>query len=155
MKKDEAISILATSARPREPKNRTRYDEAVKMAIEALRQPEPRSSSRSHENDLIGRQAAIDEVSKYASIWMEYDGGMTQEEVAEAALKAAKRTMVHILEELPSAQPERKTGRWIDNETSYVDDARQTCTCSVCGRRSHRPLGCFCRWCGARMEADT
>lgn len=42
MKKDEAISILATSARPREPKNRTRYDEAVKMAIEALRQPEPK-----------------------------------------------------------------------------------------------------------------
>ena len=40
MKKNEAISILATSARPREPKNRTRYDEAVKMAIEALRQPE-------------------------------------------------------------------------------------------------------------------
>lgn len=49
----------------------------------------------------------------------------------------------------------RKTGRWIDNETSYADDARQTCTCSVCGRRSHRPLGRFCRWCGARMEADT
>ena len=42
MKKDEVISILATSARPREPKNRTRYDEAVKMAIEALRQPEPK-----------------------------------------------------------------------------------------------------------------
>ena len=42
MKKDEAISILATSARPREPKDRTRYDEAVKMAIEALRQPEPK-----------------------------------------------------------------------------------------------------------------
>jgi len=39
MKKNEAISILATSARPREPKNRKRYDEAVKMAIEAL-QPE-------------------------------------------------------------------------------------------------------------------
>lgn len=50
---------------------------------------------------------------------------------------------------------ERETGRWIDNETSYADDARQTCTCSVCGRRSHRPLGRFCRWCGARMEADT
>ncbi len=42
MKKNEAISILATSARPREPKNRTRYDEAVKMAIVALQQPEQR-----------------------------------------------------------------------------------------------------------------
>lgn len=42
MKKNEAISILATSARPREPKNRTRYDEAIKMAIVALQQPEQR-----------------------------------------------------------------------------------------------------------------
>ena len=36
MKKAEAISILATSARPREPKDRARYDETVRMAIEAL-----------------------------------------------------------------------------------------------------------------------
>lgn len=35
-------------------------DEAVKMAIEALRQPEPRSFSRGQENDMISRQAAID-----------------------------------------------------------------------------------------------
>lgn len=40
MKKDEAISILATSLRPREPKDRARYDEAVKMAIDALNKPE-------------------------------------------------------------------------------------------------------------------
>ena len=40
MKKNEAISILATSVRPREPKNRARYDEAVKMAIDALNEPE-------------------------------------------------------------------------------------------------------------------
>jgi len=40
MKKNEAISILATSVRPREPKGRTRYDEAVKMAINALNEPE-------------------------------------------------------------------------------------------------------------------
>lgn len=36
MKKNEAISILATSLRPREPKDRARYDEAVKMAVDAL-----------------------------------------------------------------------------------------------------------------------
>lgn len=40
MKKDEAISILATSQRPREPKDRARYDEAVKMAVDALNKPE-------------------------------------------------------------------------------------------------------------------
>lgn len=40
MKKNEAISILATSARPREQKDRERYDEAVKMAVDALNEPE-------------------------------------------------------------------------------------------------------------------
>lgn len=40
MKKNEAISILATSARPREQKDRERYDKAVKMAVDALNEPE-------------------------------------------------------------------------------------------------------------------
>ena len=50
MKKAEAISILATSARPREPKDRARYDETVRMAIEALKCSEtPKSSERAAE----------------------------------------------------------------------------------------------------------
>ena len=40
MKKNEAISILATSVRPREQKDKARYDEAVKMAIGALNKSE-------------------------------------------------------------------------------------------------------------------
>ena len=40
MKKDEAISILATSVRPREPKDMEKYDKAIKMAIDALNEPE-------------------------------------------------------------------------------------------------------------------
>ena len=40
MKKNEAISILATSVRPREPKDKARYDKAVKMAVDALKEPE-------------------------------------------------------------------------------------------------------------------
>ena len=38
MKINEAISILATSPRPRE--HTAKYDEAVRMAIEALREKE-------------------------------------------------------------------------------------------------------------------
>ena len=50
MKKAEAISILATSVRPREAKDRARYDEAVRMAIEALKCSEtPKSSERTAE----------------------------------------------------------------------------------------------------------
>lgn len=46
-------------------------------------------------------------------------------------------------------------GYWIENDTTYSEVTRQTCTCSVCGRHSPRPLGDFCRWCGAKMDAPT
>lgn len=58
-----------------------------------------------------------------------------------------------LMEDAPTIE-ERKKGKWIDNETSYADGVRQTCTCSICGRRSVRPLGRFCRWCGANMEGE-
>lgn len=58
------------------------------------------------------------------------------------------------ISELPTIDPERKKGKWIDNETSYADGVRQTCTCSVCGQRSVRLLGRFCRWCGADMRGE-
>ena len=45
-----------------------------------------------------------------------------------------------------------KVGAWIENETTYADNVRQTCECSVCGKISPRPLGDYCRWCGAKME---
>ena len=54
---------------------------------------------------------------------------------------------------LLNAQPRMK-GEWIDNETSYADGVRQSCNCSVCGKRSIRPLGDFCRWCGADMRGE-
>ena len=93
-------------------------------------------------NDCISRQAAIDVMCELMHHWF---GGDTKDEVREI-----KRE----LEKLPDVQPERKKGKWIDNETSYADGVRQTCTCSICGQRSVRPLGRFCRWCGADMGED-
>lgn len=52
-------------------------------------------------------------------------------------------------------QEKRKKGKWLDNETSFSDDVPQTCTCSVCGMRSRRPIGDFCKWCGADMSEDS
>ena len=54
---------------------------------------------------------------------------------------------------LLNAQPRMK-GEWIDSETSYADGVRQSCNCSICGKRSIRPLGDFCRWCGADMRGE-
>ena len=62
--------------------------------------------------------------------------------------------ILQAIQEQPTIEPERKKGKWIDNETSYADGVRQTCTCSICGQRSVRPLGRFCRWCGADMREE-
>lgn len=61
--------------------------------------------------DCISRQAAIDAVSEYGCVWMEYSRGMTKDEIAQRALNSAKATMIRIVKELPSAQPMRKKGR--------------------------------------------
>ena len=57
-------------------------------------------------SDLIDRQEAIKAVSEYGSVWMEYTRGMTKDEIAQRALNNAKATMIRIVKELPSAQPE-------------------------------------------------
>ena len=57
-------------------------------------------------DDLISRQAAIDAINRYGSVWMEYTEIMSVDELAERALKASKQSMVKILHDLPSAQPE-------------------------------------------------
>lgn len=96
-------------------------------------------------NDLVSRQAAIENIKEYAqAAHSNYEW-----DVEQGFIDA-----IECLEELPSAQPERKKGKWLDNETSFADGVRQTCTCSICGRRSTRPIGRFCRWCGADMIGE-
>ena len=90
-------------------------------------------------SDLIERQAAIDALSHMCS-------------EDENRITVSRANVNSMLRSLPSTQPERKRGEWLDNETSYSDDIPQTCTCSVCGIRSRRPIGDFCKWCGADMR---
>jgi hypothetical protein len=73
------------------------------------------------------------------------------EEMEEFAIKLATYGAINDVKRQPTIEP-RKKGKWIDNETSYADGVRQSCNCSVCGKRSIRPLGDFCRWCGANMR---
>lgn len=81
-------------------------------------------------SDLIDRQAAIDECYPVT-----VDG-----EVYEVV-------QVETLMELPSAQPEPKTGRWIKMSDSY---GAYHC-CSRCGREGACDWN-YCPNCGTRME---
>ena len=84
-------------------------------------------------SDLISRQAAID------AMFANMPGLMFND-------------VLRILRTLPSAQPERKTGRWelgpFDRLGGYWT------TCSVCERPSFGG-GNYCRYCGADMRTPT
>ena len=89
-------------------------------------------------SDLISRQAAIDEV---INLWADKPFG-------NPALVEIK----DCIEKLPSAQPERQKGEWIDyTEDGYVE-------CPFC----HNATNCdgnkdelhFCFSCGADMRKD-
>ena len=83
-------------------------------------------------SDLISRQAAIDELDKGA--WgVEWD-------------KALAKAMI---ESLPSAQPERIRGRWI--EKPHVHGVAY---CSLCDYELHTNDTNFCPNCGAKMLGE-
>lgn len=87
--------------------------------------------------DMIDRQAAIDAVHKCTDYYIGNLPTMIDKEDAYKALSA-----------LPSAQPERKEGQWIqyDNGTYY---------CSLCHSwipEEQYHYARFCLYCGAEME---
>ena len=95
-------------------------------------------------DDLISRQAAIDMLEMYP--FVEY------EEYAEAR---------EVINRLPSAQPERKKGKWIYGEDEYGIDGYH---CDKCGffvpwDYAHTFINYiedynFCPYCGAEMDEE-
>ena len=93
-------------------------------------------------SDLISRQAAIDAIRASTS---KYTGFMEMEMYTDD-------DAVEAIEALPSAQPERKKGKWIDySDEGYVE-------CPFC----HSATNCdgnkdelhFCFSCGADLRGE-
>lgn len=85
--------------------------------------------------DLISRQAAIDAV---------------------IALKTEHRVswkdaVIDTLDDLPSAQPERKKGKWLPDCEYDGEDEWYFYTCSCCEYQSDDKFK-YCPNCGAEME---
>lgn len=91
-------------------------------------------------SDLISRQAAIDAVSKGC------------QELRGVFSRCEENILA-----LPSAQPERKTGRWIQTEELWTDmytaKEQGIYECSRCGEKViGKPDWRFCPNCGAEMR---
>ena len=88
-------------------------------------------------SDLISRQDAIDiltsAVERCKGIYGDLGG----------AVSGARE----FIKSLPSAEPERKTGHWIDTDNYY-----QRWKCSECGCHTRDAEPNYCPNCGAKME---
>ena len=105
--------------------------------------------------DLISRQAAIDAIRASTS---KYTGFMEMEMYTDD-------DAVEAIINLPSAQPERKTGKWIERKHGYwsfVNDKGErdgwipSYECSECGSGGWRnpEVMNFCPSCGADMRGE-
>lgn len=94
-------------------------------------------------SDLISRQAAIKAVESLPNCYNGYSDTYD------------KSCIIGLLEELPSAQPERKTGKWIFVRDEEAGNALYMC--SECGKGDiHAPevKVSYCWNCGAQMEEE-
>lgn len=98
--------------------------------------------------DLIDRQAAIEELKE--AYWNRLiqsakDDPCIVDAMADWAIRKIKG--------LPSAQPERKTGRWIDETFKPWGLVHHPYKCNQCGEHSEMDSD-FCPNCGADMRGD-
>ena len=95
-----------------------------------------------HKGDAISRTAAIDGVKTLHDVaWKNWH---------EPTLSA--NVVLDMIRELPSAQPERKNGKWIKDDGDWFETMFR---CSVCGamiREQDKFRSFFCYHCGADMR---
>ena len=89
-------------------------------------------------DDLISRQAAIAHAIS----------GLTRELDGEKWIRVSE--VRESLQTMPSAQPERKTGRWLQTHRGERGFSRPGFRCNQCGEVN--PRSRYCPSCGARME---
>lgn len=109
--------------------------------------------------DIISRQAAIDAIWAHATKILEsHDYNVLTRDV----YKMAHRHIVELIQKLPPAQPEQKTGLWVPHieksreyiGTVLVNVRYDYWLCDTCGYRvkNGQPMYNYCPNCGAKME---
>lgn len=88
-------------------------------------------------SDLIDRQKALDALGEEPVGVTDWDLGCRNQWEWDT----------EILRTMPSAEPKRKTGHWIDTDNYY-----QRWKCSECGCHTRDAEPKYCPNCGAKME---
>ena len=101
-------------------------------------------------DDLISRQAAIDAVKKNTFRLTVAEEQNCGGHVAWSAEAVYSEVMEGALLDLPSAQPERKNGKWI---VSHIPDS-MLWECNQCGFDCGAHSFNFCPNCGADMRGE-
>lgn len=103
-------------------------------------------------SDLIDRKTVFDVIDKCILEKLEGD---------TVEIKEPLKLITKIYR-IPSAQPQRKKGRWIwwyeEAVTEHATEYTQHCKCSECGREcapSVATYSNFCRNCGADMRGES
>ena len=122
------------------------FDEILDLALIGLNA----SGESKPMSDLIERQAAIDLLSDYANT-VSLDENLDVN--AKIAIQLGITNCIGIVNhDIPSVQPERKTGYWI--APKYYP-TQFTYTCSKCGyKQSFNGKFKFCPNCGADMRGE-
>lgn len=101
------------------------------------------------EQKLINKEQAIDKLKKRLFETALNNVGIKQD-IDETLIDVAENRLENWFDELLSAEPERKTGRWIRNDNN-------TYSCSVCQSwipEEQHYYAQFCLYCGADMRGD-
>lgn len=146
MNREEAIKWLKAIEKKYIHGGDEEYDNlrkiALHMAMESLEQSEPCE-------DTISRQTAIDAICEHGT-------DLERRGITVLSVANHKQVMVDVLENLPSAQSERKTGWWI----LWNYPGEECAICSACGEEYDQmelyiggnDYPKYCPNCGAAMR---
>lgn len=111
--------------------------------------------------DLINRQAVVDEIEYELKMINSALDSMTLDFSARERLRQRRgeaKEILNSVQQLPSAEPERKTGRWIlsgiQNKADF-DNGNYYYLCSNCQHSDLQAQSVdvpYCWFCGAKME---
>lgn len=87
-------------------------------------------------SDLIRRQDAIDALKKIMFTHLFECGEYIGEDTREVSIMNAEKAL-DVIETLPSAEPERKTGKWVKVSGYFTPGGDPVWKCSECGKGIH------------------